>query len=66
MTGALGRRLVQEGNPVIVLASGAHTAPAILAAYRAQMFNSLVIARDLAAALLRAAAAPTFNAPSSV
>jgi DNA-binding transcriptional regulator LsrR (DeoR family) len=60
------QRLVQEGKPVIVLASGAHKAPAILAAHRAQLFNGLVVDCDLAVALLRGAAAPTFNAPSSV
>ncbi|MFA0759765.1 MAG: hypothetical protein NOOUEUKL_002447 [Candidatus Fervidibacter sp.] len=60
------QRLVQEGKPVIVLASGDHKAPAILAAHRAKLFNGLVVDRNLAAALLRASALPTFNeAPSS-
>jgi len=46
------QRLVAEGRPVVIIASGAHKAPAILAAHRAGLFNGLVVDRELAIALL--------------
>lgn len=46
------QRMVREGKPVIVVASGAHKAPALLAAHRARLFNGLVVDDQLAQSLL--------------
>jgi len=46
------RKMVAEGKPVIVVAKGEQKATAVLAAYRAQLFNCLVVDRSLAKSLM--------------
>ncbi len=45
-------QMATKGKPVVVIARGAQKAQAVQAAYRAQLFNCLVIDRSLAEALL--------------
>ncbi|MFN3421844.1 MAG: sugar-binding domain-containing protein [Armatimonadota bacterium] len=49
------RRMVMEGKPVVIVARGEQKAQAVRAAYRAQLFNCLVVDRSLARALLASA-----------
>ncbi len=46
------RGMVRQGKPVVIVAYGAHKAPAILAACKANLFNCLVVDRALAERLL--------------
>ncbi len=46
------REMVRQGKPVVIVAQGSHKAPAILAAYKAGLFNCLVVDRALAERLL--------------
>jgi len=49
------KRMVQEGKPVIVIAQGKDKATALLAAYKAGLFNALVVDCSLAEEILERA-----------